>query len=267
MRSVLAALAVTLWSVAAQAQEPPPPGAPPPPPPPAPEGPSAGGLTAPPPIDTTADSRGETERDLDEAEEEDSGRGLTWFYVNAQGGFQHVGLETFAVDESNLTAGLATTEASGGFYGVGLGAQLLFLRIGPRFRHGFFPDWQMFSIGGELGIRIPIKFMDLHFDLGGGYVALGSLGGALASQSDAIDVNGGYGRIGGGLDFFIGEIFSVGPFVSWEFMGLTRPGVDPTEVPDECESDPDAARECALAREGSGFGSAITVGGMLGLNF
>ena len=71
-------------------------------------------------------------------------------------------------------------------YGVGLGLQLFFLRLGPHFRHGFFPDWQMFSIGGELGIRIPIKFMDFHFDLGGGYVALGSLG---SRSSGAVTVN------------------------------------------------------------------------------
>ena len=293
--ALVATLVVT--SAAAQApppQPPPPPGTPPPPPgtlppapgqppqpyeppPPAPQpsGPSAGGLYAPPPVDAQAPPPNETEQDLDESKEDDSERGLTWFWIDVEGGFQHVGLETFDVDESNLTGGLVSTEASGGFVGAGLGAQLLFLRLGPRFRVGFFPDWQMFSIGGELGFRIPIGILDLHVDLGGGYTALGSVGGALTAQADAVTISGPYFRVGGGLDFFIGDIVSLGPFAHWEIMGLTRPGVDPADIqaaqsgdpPPECETDPDAARECALTAEGSGVGTAVTIGLKLGLNF
>ena len=125
----------------------------------------------------------------------------------------------------------------------------------------------MFSIGGELGFRIPISILDLHFELGGGYVAMGSIGGALTAQADAVDINGPYGRIGGGLDFFIGDIFHLGPFVSWEFMGLSRPGVDPTQIDPSCEQDAAQARECALEQEGTGFGSAISIGARLGLAF
>ncbi|MCA9622711.1 MAG: hypothetical protein KC731_27010, partial [Myxococcales bacterium] len=214
------------------------------------------------------DRRTETEKRLDESEEDDAERGLSWFYVDVEGGYQHVGLETFEVDRSNLTGGLVPATADGGFVGVGLGAQLLWFTIGPRFRVGFFPNWQMFSIGGELGFRIPIGIFEPHFALGGGFVALGSLGGALEANADAIDIAGPYGRVSGGLDFFLADVFSIGPVVSWEFMGLTRPGVPlSADAAAACESDPNAARDCALAAEGSGIGSAVSIGARVGLHF
>ena len=151
---------------------------------------------------------------------------------------------------------------------MGLGAQLLWFTIGPRFRVAFFENWQIFGIGGELGFRIPVGIFEPHIELGGGYAALGSLGGALEGQSDAVTIRGGYGRVSGGLDFFIGEVFSLGPAVSWEFMALTRPGIPLSpDVASICESDPEGAEECALAAEGSGIGSAISVGAKVGLHF
>jgi len=214
----------------------------------------------------------DTQQQLDDAEEDDSGRGLSWFYLEAEGGFEHVGLETFEVDASNLTAGMVPSTASGGFVGAGAGIQLLFITLGPRFRAGFFENWEMFSIGGELGFRIPVGFLEPHLELGGGYEALGSLGGALASNSGAINISGPYGRISGGLDFFIGNVFTIGPAASWEFMALTRPGINPADIQGSAAANCDAtnqqqAQECALAVEGSGWGSAVTIGGKLGLHF
>lgn len=258
-------------SAPAAAQPAPPPTAPPPamPPPPGeePAGPSAGGLTAPPPIDPNEERpRGETEEALDEAKEDDSGRGLSWFYLDAEGGYQFVQLQTFEVDQDSLTAGLVPNDASGGFVGAGLGVQLVFITLGPRFRAGFFPDWQIFSIGPEVGFRFPIGFLEPHFELGGGYVALGSLGGAIEGASDAVDIQGGYGRVSGGLDFYPLEVLSVGLGASWQFMGLTRPGVSPDELAPEQRATLDDAQEAALAADGSSYGSAIHIYGKLGLH-
>jgi hypothetical protein len=247
--------------------EPPPPGMPPPQaaPPPAP-GPSAGGLIAPEPIDPREErTPSETEKRLDAAKEEDSGRGLSWFYLDAEGGFQHVGLETFDVDTSNLTAGLMKTEANGGFVGAGVGLQLFILTVGPRFRAAFFDDFQIFSVGGELGLRFPIGFLEPHFELGGGYAALGSLGGALAGVSDAVAIRGGYGRVSGGLDVYPVKVLSVGLGASWEFMGLARPGLS-LDDGDPASRELDDGQRAALAAEGSGFGSAVSIFAKLGLH-
>lgn len=248
--------------------QPPPPGQPgAPPPPTAPAGPSAGGLTAPDPIDPREERPvGETEAELEAAREKDSGRGLSWFYLDAEGGYQFVQLQTFEVDQDSLTAGLVPNDASGGFFGAGLGLQLFVMTIGPRFRAGFFPNWQIFSIGPELGFHFPIGFLEPHFELGGGYVALGSLAGAVEGQTDAIAIRGGYGRVSGGLDFYPVEVVSLGFGASWEFMGLTRPGLSPDDLsPDQQQSLSDAQRT-ALAAEGSSYGSAIHIYGKIGLH-
>ncbi len=242
--------------------------APEPAPPPAPAGPTSGGLQAEPPLAELGDERNDTEKALDASEKKDTGRGLTWFWIEAEGGFQHVGLETFEVDQSNLTAGLVPTEASGGYVGLGLGARLLFLTIGPRGRVGFFENWQLYSVGGELGFRFQVGIVEPHFELGGGYAALGSLTDALGGVPDASRVDGGYGRVSGGLDFLVGSVLTLGLGASWEFMALTRPGIglDAINRQPEAESLDDAEKQ-ALAAEGSGFGSAITISAKVGLQF
>ncbi len=273
------------------AQQPPPPGAPPVPPPPVPggpmpvpnaplppqplppqpmpTGPSVGGLQPPPPIDPAqSEQPNPTEQDLDEAEKDDSGRGLTWFWIEAEGGFQHVGLETFKVDESNLTAGFVPSEASGGYVGAGLGARFVFLTIGPRGRIGFFDNWQLYSIGGELGFRFPVSIVEPHFEFGGGYAALGSLSDALGGTDNAAGVDGAYGRISGGLDFLIGSFFQLGLGASWEFMALTRPGIGLDAVNAQPQAaNLDEGRKQLLAAEGSGVGSAITISAKTGFAF
>jgi hypothetical protein len=271
--------------------QPPQPGVPPPPPgevvapqpgePPVPQpttpppepGPSAGGLTAPPPIEPDAPAAqpsSETEQKLKESEEEDAGRGLSWFYVEAEGGFQHVGLETFAIDrnpsQGTVSAGLVPSKASGGYVGAGLGVQLVFITIGPRFRVGFFPDYQLFSIGGELGFRIPIGIVEPAFSIGGGYAAMGSFSGAVTGANDAISIRGGYGRIQGGVDFFVTNTFAIGVGASWEFLALTRPGVDPASLSQAQQDNLNDAQQQALAAEGSGYGSSVNIGARVGFH-
>jgi hypothetical protein len=235
-------------------------------PPGAPNLPSTGGLTAPPPLEEeAADPRLQGAAPSEAA---DSGRGLTWFWLDAEGGFQHLGLETFDVDKSNLTAGLVPTEASGAFVGAGLGVQLLFLRIGPRGRIGFFDDWRMYSVGGEIGLRLPLGFLEPHAELGGGYVAFGSLADSpFDVLADKAQIHGGYGRVGGGLDFYLGKVFSLGPFASWEFMGLKRPGVALSDLDPSRVGSLSDAQKTAASLEGSGYGSSVSVGGRVGLNF
>jgi hypothetical protein len=208
------------------------------------------------------------EQDLNKAKEEDSGRGLTWVWLNVEGGFEHVGLQTFNVDEENFTAGFIESSSSGGVIGAGLGFRLLFLTLGGRARVGFFPAWQLFSVGGELGFHIPIGNLEPHFDFGFGYTALGSFSGAVSGANDAIDISGFDARVGAGLDYFITPVFSLGANVSWEFLALTRPGLSPEAIA-SLETDPnvESARAQALAAEGSGYGSAIAVTAVAGLHF
>lgn len=232
----------------------------------------AGGLTPPPPMTstppTTTSPPPSVAEDLNKAKQEDSGRGLTWVWLNVEGGFEHVGLQTFNVDEENFTAGFIESSSSGGVIGAGLGLRLLFLTLGARGRIGFFPAWQLFSVGGELGFHIPVGNFEPHFDFGFGYTALGSFSGAVSGANDAISIRGFDARVGGGFDYFITPVFSLGANVSWEFLALTRPGLSPEAIA-SLETDPnvESARAQALAAEGSGYGSALAVTAVAGLHF
>jgi hypothetical protein len=215
--------------------------------------------------------KGETEQKLDKSEEEDSGRGLSWFWLELEGGYEYIGLETFTANEQTLSAGFESSSSSGGFIGAGLGLQLFFLRLGPRGRVGFFSEWQCFSLDGELGFRIPLGIFEPHLAIAAGYSALGSLPGVLSSTAGAVQIDGFNVRLGGGLDIFPSKYFSLGANVSWEAMGLTRPGVDPTVIAN-LQSNPDAtdaqkAKAPLLAANGSGYGQAIALGARLGLHF
>lgn len=231
--------------------------------------PSAGGLTAPGPMaPEQPPPAGETQAHLDASASEDSGRGLTWFWLDVDGGFQHVGLETFKADRASLTAGMVPTKASGGYVGAGLGLQLLYFRIGPRARVGFFDNWQMVSVGGEVGLRIPLGAFEPHLEFGGGYVSLGNLQeGGLAAVADKAEISGAYGRIGAGFDIFVGKVISVGPFASLDVMGLKRPGVSVSELDPGQANSLDEAQKTALALEGAGYGASVSIGGRLGLSF
>ncbi len=235
---------------------------------------NAGGLAPPPPLgaqkppDRPATSLTTVEDDLDESKKEDGKRGPSWFWIEAEGGFEHVGLKTFNVDEQALSVGLVETESSGGVIGAGIGAQLIFLTLGVRGRMGFFEAWQIGRIGGEIGFRIPLGFLEPRFDLGAGYAALGSFDGVIA---ETVDIRGFYARAGAGLDLYPVDVLSIGAHATFDFMGLTRPGLDPQQIAQLSEDpqvgDLSQAEQQALALEGSGYGATFAIMGSIGLHF
>jgi hypothetical protein len=149
---------------------------------------------------------------------------------------------------------------------VALGARLAWFTIGPRFRVGFFEDFQMFSIGGDLGMRFPIGIVEPFFNLGAGYTALGNFSEGLGDVASQIAIRGIDARVHAGVDFFVTKIFAIGVGASWELLVLTRPGVDLTALSDQGQSLEEQQR-ATLAAEGSGYGSAFNVGARLGLHF
>jgi len=83
----------------------------------------AGGLAPPPPLPAEQSApppASSTEQDLDTSRDKDSGRGLSWVYIEAEGGYSHVGLRTFNIDEQNFSAGFLETASNGAFVSAGL---------------------------------------------------------------------------------------------------------------------------------------------------
>ncbi|WP_437939935.1 hypothetical protein [Sorangium sp. So ce341] len=233
----------------------------------------AGGLAPPPPMTTPEPepvSPDDTERRLDDAKKEDSGRGLELIWLNVEGGYENVGLQTFNIDEEEFTAGFISSSANGGVLGAGAGVRLLYFTLGARGRVGFFDDWQLFSLGGEVGLHLPLGRLDPHVDLGFGYAGLGSFKSAVSGAADAIAIRGFYGRISGGLDLYLSPVFSIGANASWELLALTRPGLSSAQIDrikGEAAATPQQAKADLLAAEGSSVGSALALTAVAGLHF
>ena len=209
----------------------------------------------------------ETERQLEEAEEEDSGRGLEWVYFNVEGGFEYLGLETFSSDGLTYAESVSST-ASGPMIGAGAGIRLIFITLGARARVGMFDQWNIVTLNAEAGIHIPIGALEPYFTFGGGYATLGSLDSG--NWGGDASIRGWNVRGGFGLDYYVTPAFSVGGNLTGEALFLTRPGVD---LSDEAKGsggqDPqlDAASQQVAEADGSSVGAAVTGSLLLGLHF
>lgn len=230
----------------------------------------AGGLAPPAPLPGgVVPGGGATVQRLDESKRADSGRKLEWFWFEAEGGFEHTGLETFNGD-GTLTSGFVPSSVNGGMAGAGVGGKLLFFTLGARGRAGFFSNFQRYSVGGEIGVRLPIGKIDPHFQLGAGFTTLGHVN-DLAGGNGVIGAKGYYLRATGGADYYVLRFLSVGLGVSWELLGLTRPALSDAAVT-AIKATPGLsptllARADRLGTSASSQGSALAVSAVVGLHF
>lgn len=234
----------------------------------------SGGLT-PPPAAPGADPFAPsppsdvTEQELENADRKDTGRGLEFVWLNAEIGFEHLGLQTFKAKHL-VDAGTVDTTQTGPVYGAGLGLRLVFLTFGARFRFGSFSDWQLWTLNGELGIHIPLGMIEPYFTLGGGYASLGSfdtnnLTGDLNGAN--VHVRGFDVRGGVGVDLYLSNLFSVGANLTGEVLALTRPSVDPQKLKLSGSTNSQQAATEVYAADGSSIGSGVTLTAVAGLHF
>lgn len=253
--------------------------------PPAPPPLQAGGLQAPPPDATSYPVNSlpptPTEQQLDDSSRHDSGRGLEFVYFDVEGGVQQVGLRT--LHTSNLVPETVPTSDTGSMFGVGAGLRLVVLTIGPRFRIGHFSDWDLWSLDGELGIHLPLGDVEPHFTLGAGYSKLGNASATGLTSDSQVRIRGYNVRVGFGIDYYVTHIFSIGANLTGEVLGLTRPGVDPTQLPQVSQTDasacanqptPEQQQACVQGElkkvysvDGSSLGLSGSLSVVLGLHF
>jgi hypothetical protein len=232
---------------------------------PAPSNLEAGGLRPPDAVDPDQPSPQGTpaaetpERELEEADKEDSGRGLEWVWLNAEVGGEHLGLQTFKANQL-VDAELVKTTQTGLVYGAGVGVRLLVFTAGVRFRLGSFADWQLWTLGAEGGLRIPIGSLEPYFTVGAGYAALGSFS-TTAPASSKADVKGFNARLGCGLDYYLSNTFSVGGNLSGDLLVLSRSAVA------DASSSMMGNEATVYAKDGSGIGAGATLTAVVGLHF
>ena len=210
-----------------------------------------------------------TEQELEKADREDSGRGLEFFYLNAEVGAEHLGLQTFKANDL-VDAGVVKTTQTGLMFGAGLGLRLVFITLGPRFRLASFSDYQLWTLNGELGLRIPLGDVEPYFTFGGGYASIGSFSsdnvGAGLNSSD-VSITGYNIRGGFGLDLYLSNSFSSGANLTGEMLFLSRPGVDPSKLKASSSSTAAQAQADLYAADGTSIGAAVSITGVAGLHF
>lgn len=242
-------------------------------PPPSPWGTmQAGGLTPPPPMPAgPPTTTGKTEEQLDKSKKQSSGRGLEWLWVNVGGGYEHLGLRTFDPKNEAFAASFVSTTANGGMLSGALGARLVYFTLGARGRIAFFAPYNRMSLGPEIGFHFPLGNLEPHVDLGFGWTGLGSFNGTVAGEAGAISMRGVYARVGGGLDYYLTPVFSVGFDASVELVHLSRPGISPAQIASLKELPSlTAAQRANVDLLGTGVtsnGGAFSATGQLGLHF
>lgn len=260
VRALPISFLVTLAPVGAAWAQTPPPGGYPGQQPPPDSGWSleAGGLRPPGELTEEEEAPSAIEQDLAQADREDTGRGLQFVWLNGDVGYQYVDLT--ALSDSGLLPGVASgegprTSGAGLLFGGGLGVRLLYFTFGARFRYGTLDDWNLWSVLGEVGFRIPFGNLEPYVNLGGGYVSLANFDGARQSAAvgaNSLDVHGVDVRLAAGFDYHLSNTFSVGPQLAADLLVLTRPGV---------------AGAAAYAADGSSVGLALQGALVLGLHF
>jgi hypothetical protein len=208
-----------------------------------------------------------TSQMLDWAKTEDSGRTLEWVWIDAGGGFEQLGMQTFNASNQGFVGNLVKTSSSGGVVSAAVGARLLFFTVTVRGRVGVFDSGQLYRVGPEAGFHIPLGNVEPHVSLGLGYAAVGNLhdtvGGAAAPS---IGLRGVYTRAGAGLDYFVVPAFSLGLEVTSELLALFRPALTPAEVTVLKPKLPTGQADL-LASSGSGLGGTVAVTAVAGLHF
>jgi hypothetical protein len=226
----------------------------------------AGGLKPPEAVQTdpSPSKTTQTEAELDRADKEDSGRGLEFAWLNAELGPEYVGLQALKADQL-VDGTLVESKGFGMGYGAGLGVRLLAFTLGARFRFGNFSDWQLWTLGAEAGMHIPLGRIEPYFSFGAGYASLGGFKpdavSAVSPSAHGLDLRG-----SAGLDLYLSNTFSIGGNLSGDLLFLSRSAAGVASLPGGGSQDEQLANGFYGAQAGSGIGAGTMLSLVLGLH-
>lgn len=244
--------------------EPPPPATPTPPG----QGLEAGGLAPPQAVDERPsepqNGQDATLQNLERADEEDTGRGLEFIWLNLEAGYGFVGLEN--LKSSDLVDGsVVRKNQSGPVFGGALGVRLFVLTFGARFRYSDLDEWRLWTLEGEAGLRVPLGMLEVYGMVGAGYASVDSFsendfGSAL--NDAGIGIRGVGARVAGGVDVYLSDTFSLGANLGGDFLFLSRKAMKDADA-----SMAPATTEGIYAKSGSGIGSGFTATAVVGIHY
>jgi hypothetical protein len=201
-------------------------------------------------------------------ENEDSGLGLEWVWLNADAGFAYADLASF----SQSSLGMQKTASSGPTFGVGAGARLLFFTVGLRARDLMLSNvGDLWELGGEAAFHLRVWHIDPYFGVRGGYNFVGQLNSNSAQvatgDTQQVAVHGFNVGPMVGIDFYLAHWISIGADVDAQFLFIQRPAIAvPAALASKLSSLP--ANEQALYRQsGSSAGFQFAPTAHLGIHF
>jgi hypothetical protein len=206
---------------------------------------------------------------MQEADQKDSGRGLEFVWLNAEAGYEIVGLETFKVNNL-VDSGLTQTRQQGFLFGVGMGLRLIFLTVGPRFRMGTFSQWQLWTADLEVGLHLPIGRIEPYFTLGGGYASIGNMSLKNADyklQGEGVKIHGWNARLGFGLDFYVTNVVTLGANLTGDALFMKRPSTQPPQLPPGATQQQIDQVNALYQKDGTSIGAGMTATAVVGLHF
>ena len=216
---------------------------------------SAGGLKAPEAMPETGQPRSNVERELQESDEKDAGRGLEFAWLDGSFGYQFVSPSAFK--DKGLLPELKSSGQSGLAFGGAAGLRILYFSLGARFRFTSAAEFMMWTLGAEASLRIPVGAFEPYVLIGAGYA---HIFGARTSDDLLIKKVGGIDlRIGGGLDYYLSRTFSVGAQFAFDALLLKR-AVQSSELCEDVDG-------CQYDAKGSAAGLSVTPSLVAGLHF
>lgn len=170
--------------------------------------------------------------------DDDSGRGLEFFYARAGAGGAFVAPGALG-HASNL--GLEKTAGFGGSFEAALGIRLLVLTVGPRARLLLTSPMTLWQLGAEAAFRVPLGRWDPFVGINGGYTFGNSpldngrcsngLPASACGATDHFSIGGADVGVAAGTDYYFTPAFSVGGALNIGFLFLSRKTADGASDP------------------------------------
>jgi hypothetical protein len=199
------------------------------------------------------------------------------FWLDAQAGVESVQMRTFNADFDTVSVGFLPTAGVGPTANVGAGFRLVFLTLGLRGRVSSFDNnsptqtvaaWQIWTLDGEIGLRVPLYRLEPHAAIAAGYTSFGGFGTAVQGMSAGLDVHGVDARLDGGVDYWFTNTISLGVDASGGLLAVARPGISARDLATPKQIGTiNEAKARVLEANGSSIGSMFALTGDLGVHF
>ena len=186
-----------------------------------------------------------------------AGRGWAWFYGGAEIAGMKAGFQSISSKD-----GFVGGTRDGGvapLFGAVAGVRLSLASLAVRGRVGFFADYQLLTVGPELGLHIPLGNWEPSLAVGIGYARLLGVR-APQLEKEGYVIKGVNGRLTLGLDRWVSQHVTVGGSLAGELFVLARRETVLLAKMAADTKNPTFAVAAAYSAEGSSAGLGATLG-------